>query len=215
MPELSKSLEKLYENKQYELFIEKLAEAKGAFSSKTYHYNLGTAYLKMERPAMSRFHLEKALKEGSFHPSVYKNLNTAIHQLGVENAEESRYAKDNAIGHVLGYSPELALTLTLVLTVFWMVLLRLRKIDKKVFAAGLAVALLPFLLSFFVQQNYQRAILLERAFVYEGPSRSFEESSEIPEGASIVVRRGGGSWLYIESPTHFTGWVDRNKLGIL
>ena len=215
MSELSKSLEKLYESKQYALFVEQLTEAKEAFSTKVYHYNLGTAYLKMGRPAMSRFHLEKALQEGSLSPGVYKNLGTAVGQLGVESAEKSHYFKDNAVNYVLGSPLELSLTLTLAFAVFWLALFRFKKINKIVFAIGAVCALLPFSLSFLTQQSYQRAILLEPAFSYEGPSRSFEESSEIPAGVSLVVGRGDGDWLYIEAPTHFAGWVDRSKLGIL
>lgn len=213
--EHSRPLQKLYQDKQYELFIEQLLNAKGSFSDGTYHYNLGTAYLKTGDVAASRYHLEKALQKGLLTPGVYKNLDTAISRLEVANMEGGRYFTDNAVSQILRMPHELFLTLGLVFVLALTTLLRLSKIKKTVYIIGLVVSLCPFLLLLLIQQNYQRAILLEQAFSYEGPSRSFEASSEIPAGASVVVRRDNESWLYITAPTHFSGWVDRNKLGIL
>ena len=212
---LLKSWEELYVNGEYESYINKLLSSKQLFGQGAFHYNLGTAYLKVGKPAAARYHLEKALSAGSLDPGIYKNLNTAIEQLGVRSIEQSTYLADNALNQALGLPHEFSLSLALVLAVLWIVLLRLRKIGKRFFAVAMALSLCPWLVSSLIRTHYQRAIVLQQGFSYEGPSRSFEASSDIPAGASIIIRKRDDNWLYIKAPTHFSGWIDRDKIGIL
>ena len=210
-----KSLQELYANKQYGPFIDKLLSTKQAFRDGTYHYNLGTAYLKTKQLAASRYHFEKAFKKGLLGPALHKNLETTMNQLEVKSFEQSRYFTDNALNLSLRLPQELSMTISLLLVLLFLGLFRFHKIKKGLLTAGLMISLCLFFFPFLIQQNYQRAILLEAAASYEGPSRSFEVSSDIPEGVSVVVKKNNKSWLYIESPTHFSGWIDRKKLGIL
>lgn len=210
-----KSLQELYASKQYGPFIDKLLDTKQAFSEGTYHYNLGTAYLKKEQFASARYHFEKALKKDPLSPGIHRNLDMTVNQLDVGSFEQSRYFTDNALSQMLQLPQELSLTISLLLAIFFLGPFRFNKIKKGLFITGLVISLCPFFLSLFIQKNYQRAVLLESASSYEGPSRSFEVSSDIPPGVSVVIKKNNKNWLYIESPTHLSGWIDRKKLGIL
>ena len=215
IPELTKSLADLYANQRYQEFIDQLLNAKTALSSEIYHYNLGTAYLKTGQTAAARYHLEKARQEAPLLPEVDKNLTTAINQLNVQSIEESRYFTDNVLQQTLRMPHELALTLTLLISIVLVALLRRKKIQRLAFTLGLAIALCPFALSLIVRRHYQQAILLESAFSHEGPSRSFEASSELPPGTCVIIKKTHQHWPRIVAPTHLAGWVERKKLGIL
>ena len=211
----SKSLQELYTNKHYEQFIHRLSQEKGKFSDGTYHYNLGTVYLKMGRHSESRYHLEKALQEGYLHSGTRKNLDTAVKNLNLATMEESRYLFDKVLSCAMRSPPDLALSLALILAVFFTALFRFHKIKKISLIIALIASFCPFIFTSSFHRFYRRAIVLEESFIYEGPSRSFEVSSDAPSGLGLIVGRKAGDWFYVEAPGHFSGWIDRKRIGIL
>ncbi|MCY4643108.1 MAG: hypothetical protein OXB88_00660 [Bacteriovoracales bacterium] len=211
----SKSLQELYESKSYEQFIDQLSKERENLGEGIYHYNLGTAYLKMGRHPESRYHLEKALEEGLFHSGIRKNLNTVVKNLELGTMEEGGHISDQVLNYATRLSPDFSLCFGLILAIVFMGLFRFKKIKKTSFILALIVSLCPILFSFSIHRMYRRAIVLEASSVYEGPSKSFEISSEIPPGMSVIIRADGKDWFYVESPGHFSGWIDRKRIGIL
>ena len=219
-PELSKLLKELYTKGDYDAYIKKLSLSKDYYREDTYHYNLGTAYLKKGELAASRYHLEKSVQNGALQPGVYKNLDTVLNRLELGTLEGSRYMTDRTLSYALDVPGDFFLTLALALGVVWTSLLRFKKISRRFFAIALIFCLSPLCFWFFVESQYGRAIVLEDALSFEGPSRSFEASSDIPGGTAIIIKRNEGSgagkrWLYIKAPTHFSGWIESAKVGIL
>ena len=53
----------LYLKKDFNACVDLLLKEKESFNPGLFHYNLGTVYLKLEKPAIGRYHLEKARKE--------------------------------------------------------------------------------------------------------------------------------------------------------
>ena len=210
-----RSLEKFYLEKKYDVYIEKLREYQKFFSSGIYHYNLGTAYFKNGQFALARYHLEKSLEEGAVHTGVYKNLAATVQKLDIQHVQESLYFKDQALGQTLRFPQDFLVTISLIFVMGVVVLMRLKKIGRKITVIFFIFSLCPPIMLHLFKTRYKRAVVLEQASAHEGPSRSFEVSSDLPKGVVIIIERQSGNWFYIKSPEHFSGWINQSQLGIL
>lgn len=209
------SLEKAYLSKKYDLYIHELQGSRELFPLGVYHYNLGTAYFKKEQFPLARYHLEKALGEGIVHSGVHKNLEATVQKLDIQSVQESSYFKDRALDQILRFPQDFSVTISLFLFLIVVILMHFDKIKRKVVIIFFALLLCPPAALWFVKAQYKRAVVMEQAYAYEGPSRSFEVSSDLPAGVIVIIKRQSEDWFYIDSPVHFSGWINGDQLGIL
>lgn len=213
--ELFKSLEELYESKEYESVISMLLENKDKISKGDFHYNLGTAYLKNNNLSASRYHFEKAYHEGHMTPQLLRNLETSKSFLNVKELERSDYFKDNLLSLSKSFPFESYLLISLIILVISVLLFRLKKIKMIPLGVLLGLAIVFSSFGLYVEKSIQQAIVLESSTVLEGPSRSFDETAELPRGIKVIIKKRDDKWVFVESPLHYSGWIERVKLGIL
>lgn len=210
-----KSLDELYISGDYDAVISKILENKAKISPGIFHYNLGTAYLKKGELAVARFHLEKSFSKGYVTPQLSKNLSTTKNRLNVEEIESSSSFSDKLIDYSTLIPKEGFYSMSLIVILLGLLLLRLKKVKINWLPYFVGFALIFVFIGFYSSNNFQTAYVLKNSKIFEGPSESFDVSQEVPGGVKVIIEKKNSKWLFIKSPVHLSGWVKREVLGIL
>lgn len=209
------SVEEAYTKGDYDLVIKELLENKSNLDMGIFHYNLGTAYLKKGSLAVSRFHLEKAYNAGYLNPGLVKNLSVVKGRLSVQEVETSDHIFDNVLAASKSIPTSAFYSFSLALLFIVIVLYRFKRITHIAGSVVVGLSLTVALLGSWTKSSYQTAFMLQDSKVFEGPSESFDVSQEVPAGVRVFIKKQDSKWLYISSPVHLVGWIQRSKLGIL
>lgn len=215
LSEAQLSFDELYIKKDFKGAAQYLLDNKQQFDSGTFHYNLGTVYSKMGDQAPARFHLEKAIQEGYINNSSINNLSFVRSQLQVDDLSTSTSIPDQIINAASAIPNAGYYSLTLLLILIFMVMIRFGKIQKKwVMAVVFLFALTPVLFSNFYVKNINYAVALKDIPLYEGPSKIFTEKGTVRAGSKIVLGQFKEGWFYVEFPISLSGWISKDQLGI-
>ncbi len=186
---------------------------KESFEPGVFHYNLGTVLFKEGEFSASRYHLEKALSKGFYNSDIEHNLFAVKAKLNTEILEKPVSSEGMIVQHLANTSIDIvffvALTTTLILFFFK------KHFHQFLLALLLLLSFLPFLSKIYIENSLIKAVSLTKIDIKEGPSDIFEKSSELPEGIRVIMSKQKGEWFYIRYPSQFSGWVKRERLGIL
>ncbi|MBC7428787.1 MAG: tetratricopeptide repeat protein [Bacteriovorax sp.] len=214
-PSQGSSFDELYLKKDYKGAAQYLLKNKQQIDSGIFHYNLGTVYSKMGDHAIARFHLEKAIQEGYINSASLNNLTYVKSQLQVDDLTTSTSFPDELISTATSIPAAGYISMTLVLVVFFVLLIRLKKIEKKwVMIVLMILSLTPFLFSNFYVKNINYAVALQDIPLYEGPSKIFNEKGKVRAGSKIVVGQFKDGWFQVEFPISLSGWINKDQLGL-
>ena len=181
-----------------------------------FHYNLGTAHLKMGQWAPGRFHLEKARGLLPLDGRVGRNLEYVRSQLAVGDIDAATGLFERGVGALAGsgFGHHLLAFLLVLLAVTALWRRALGRATRRILLAPLAAspALLPWLLT----TGYDSGVVMRDVVLREGPNEAFEEmGTVVPGGAKVVVGNRDGAWALIKYPAHLSGWAPAKDLGIL
>ncbi len=210
-----KSFEQHYLKEDFAKALELLQKHQTNFAPEVWHYNLGTLYLKLNDPALGRFHLEKALQLGKSDAALYKNLQTAKTLVRAELYEKSGWDWDGVLYKVQALPTELCVTFVLV---FALIFLWLNRKFQNWFSPKnfiLIICLLFAAFPLFYKGAQDVAITKSDVSNREGPSEVFAETSLVPGGIKVILGKRDGEWLYIKMPRRYAGWVKAEQLGFL
>ncbi|MBC7713542.1 MAG: tetratricopeptide repeat protein [Rhizobacter sp.] len=214
-PSQESSFDELFLKKDYKGAAQYLLKNKQQIDSGIFHYNLGTVYSKMGDQATARFHLEKAIQEGYINSASLNNLTFVKSQLQVDDLTTSTSLPDELVSTATSIPAAGYLSMTLLMVVIFMLLIRLKKIEKKwVIAVVMLLSLTPFLFSNFYVKNINYAVALSDIPLYEGPSKIFNEKGKVRAGSKIVIGQFKDGWFQVEFPMSLSGWINKDQLGL-
>lgn len=197
-----KELEELYKNKDYEGYKNLLIKNKSLFIDSQYFYNLGTAYLKLEKIGAARLNLEKSYRLGQRDGLVTNNIEYIKTQYGLMPVDQ------NLVSRAMDIPSVYFIVLTLVLVIFTLILNLKTKLNKAIILTCFILALLPVLFSnMYLNRTYKNAVVMKSAEIYEGPSSIFEHNQTAPEGLRIITSKVNDGWYFIFWPSNVRGWV--------
>jgi hypothetical protein len=208
-----KSLEQSYVEGNYQVVLDGILSLKTTLSPGQFHYNLGTVYGKMGKYAASRFHLEKSISEGYVSSKVLNNLSFVKQQIQVDDSNLGLW--DQSLMVLSPHSFYFYLLISLILIMNFLLLVRFKKIKSKlVIGLFCALSLTPISLKMFYLDKLSFAIAMEDTQVFEGPSKVYSNIGVLKAGTKALVKSGGDGWFYIESPSHYAGWISKSTLGL-
>ena len=177
---------------------------------------LGTVLAKEGQLPASRYHLEQALHKGFVDSRVVGNLRTVKYLLMAKDLENSEAWSDRTLNFALDIPQPLFLTLSLLLALGILLIVRLKKLALKRTIIGILFALsfIPFLFSQFYLKTVNYAINLEETVLHEGPSEIYPEIMALDAGSKFIIKDENNGWFFIESPDFLSGWIHRDKLAI-
>ena len=207
--------EDLYLKKDYKGASNYLLQNKQQLSSGIFHYNLGTVYSKLGDFPAARFHLEKAIKEGYINSASLNNLTFVKAQLQVDDISTSVALPDQMMNVALTIPPAAYLSLTLLLVLLGLVLLKSKRLFKKIsIGIFILIALTPMLFSEFYISKINYAIAFKDISLYEGPSKIFSEKGKVHAGSKVILGEYKEGWFYVKFPLSLTGWINKDQLGL-
>lgn len=199
-----KTFEGHYVKKQYEEALQFLLKHKGQISSELLDYNLGTVYAQLGNYPLSRYYLLMAEQKGFKTKQTYQNLKYIEEKLEVSRLEKPLTIQDYLIKTGLAVSDGFLLTLSLVVLIIGLVILKKKRSLLSISIFGLAV-ILPILLNLWIN-SWNQSIITKTTSLYSGPSAIFETSGEIPAGVRVLIK-GDTEWKEILYPSRFHGWI--------
>ena len=214
--QIFEELDKLYVNKDFSAYIEKLLEHKNDINEVVLHYNLGTAYLKMNNIALGRFHLEKAKNFGILDGRVNRNLAYAKSKLTSPDIDKGHSLLENSVNTFVDLNFQYYLFVFLLL--LFLLLIWWRKFTQRKIKVLLSILLISSttFVPFFLMRNYATAIIITKTSLREGPSKAFEEvGPSLEEGLKVIIGQNDGKWRLIKYPVHLSGWIHDSDIKIL
>lgn len=199
---------------EYSAARELLLKNKSLFDQGVFHYNLGTVFLKEKEFAVARYHLEKAVKKGFLNGRTLNNLELSREKLSVKIIENSQSVLSNSFAKLVSAPSSFFIMLTLTMVLITLILKRFLR-NKFIFIVCLLISGTPILLNELFFDSYLSAVALKSIKVQEGPSKIFEQKTEIPEGVKIIVKKPKDGWFYIKHPVDLSGWIQGKDLGVL
>lgn len=213
--DLLKSLEAHYLKNEFQETQNLLLKAKDNYPRSLFHYNLGTVQAKAGEMGAARYNVEKSLKLGFYNSKSLNNLNYIKNTLSLNDLSTSTSYFDRGIDYLLLIPGDFYLTASLILVLMFTVAANFfRKIKIWVSVLVLLIALLPIGVNHFLLKRIHHAIVLKDIPVYEGPSKIYEKTYELPEGSKIIIGDKKKDWFFIKYPISLSGWVERDNLGI-
>jgi hypothetical protein len=209
---LTQKLTDLYSQKNYSGFIDELLRSKDQLPESLFHYNLGTAYAKLEKFPIAKFHFEKSIKLGSIEPKILNNLSYVRQKINVFDLDNSSSFIDRFYGILLMIPWE---AVFIFFTILVLLLFLKKQLRNKKNVTVLAV--IPFLITgifYAYSSNKNYAIAFEDIEVREGPSEIFEVSNRVPQGAKLLLSEYQNGWFLISRPREYLGWVKKADLAI-
>ncbi len=208
------NFEQLYVKKEFKAAANWLIQNKQQYSSGIFHYNLGTVYSKMGDYSAARFHLEKAIKMGYINSSSLNNLNFIKSQLQVDDISTSNSVIDQFMNSSLAVPSSAYLSMTLVMMIIVLLLIKSKKlVGKMTIATLLVIALFPLAYSSLYLDSVNYAVAFKETTLYEGPSKIFQEKGKIKSGSKIILGEYRDGWFYVKYPISLAGWASKDQLG--
>ncbi len=214
--QITEELDKFYLNKDFSAYVEKLLEHKDNINAVVFHYNLGTAYLKMDNVALGRFHLEKAKYLGIIDGRVNRNLDYAKSKLTSLDIDNGHSLWENSVNVFVNLNLQYYLFVFLLL--LFSFLIWWRKFTQKKITVLLVILLISSttFVPLFLVRNYAVAIVMNQTSLREGPSKAFEETGPFVEkGLKIIIGQSDGKWRLIKYPVHLSGWIHDADIKVL
>ncbi len=209
------SFEALYVKKDYKGAVNYLLRNKQSLNSGIFHYNLGTVYSKLGDYPAARFHFEKAIKEGYINSSALNNLGYVKSQLQVDDLSTSSMLADELMNAALTVPSSAYVTITLILLLAGMLMVKAKKIKRKVtMALGILIVATPVLFSQFYLEKVNYAVTFKDIPLYEGPSKIFSEKGKVRAGSKIILGEFKEGWFYVKFPISLAGWINKDQLGL-
>jgi len=107
------------------------------------------------------------------------------------------------------------LSLTLVLLLSGMMLIKAKKIKNKMtMVLGGLIILTPILFSQFYLEKVNYAVAFKDIPLYEGPSKIFSEKGKIRAGSKIILGEFKDGWFYVNFPISLAGWINKDQIGL-
>ena len=209
-------LKTLYLEGRYDEAEQILLSKRSSYPSGVFYFNIGTLKVKKGEFGKARYGLEKALSEGYMAPQVFYNLKLVKEKIKVSDISESHLWKDRAYDNLIKVSPDYYLGATFFLLILSIFLIRIGIVRsvKKIILVVL-ISLGPFLFNLTYLSKIKFGVALEKTNIYEGPSKIFSKVLILEEGSKFVVGPKNGNWYLIISPSSMTGWVSKDKVGLL
>lgn len=199
-----KTFEDFYASKDYEKALLTLKTHEEELSPGILHYNLGTVYAQIENLPLARFHLLKAERSGLTSERLQQNLNIVEEKLDMNKLERATSVQDHFVQVSTTLSGDILNSLSLVLLIIGLLILRQKRTVTRMIALILMVSL-PLTFDFWVR-SWPRAVVLEPQEVREGPSQIFSPVAELPSGV-VIIFQDHGDWRKITYPNRFRGWI--------
>ncbi|MGK0366977.1 MAG: hypothetical protein ACI9QD_000109 [Thermoproteota archaeon] len=175
---------------------------------------MGTVLFKEGELAQSRYHLEKSIKEGFVVKEVLNNLAVVKNQLNVRETVSDNSLTTYVNFKLLETPSAIYMSVFLLFTVMALAIwLKSKKWASSL--SFLAIGVTVMALQQFYVKNQELAISLSEAKVYEGPSKVFPNTLNLPEGMKVLINKSHKDWYFIEYPENMTGWVNKSDIGIL
>jgi tetratricopeptide (TPR) repeat protein len=207
--------ENFYLKKDFKGAANYLVQNKKLFDSGIFHYNLGTVYSKMGDYPTARFHIEKAIRGGYINSASLNNQNFIKSQLNVDDLTTSTNLSDQLMNTAISIPSSAYLSLTLILLMFGLSLLKNKKLIKKVsITFFFSLVFIPIFFSTFYLDKINYAVAFKDLSLYEGPSKIFTEKGKVKAGSKIILGEFKDGWFYVKFPISLTGWVSKDQLGL-
>ena len=210
-----KSIESFYLKKDYKSAIVEMTSLGGKIDQGIYNYNLGSLYLKNQEFGLGRYYLEKALKSNFVNGLEYNNLKVAKDNVRGNGLSNSENWQDQYLDFLLDTPSTTYLSGSIVIAIVSLFVMR-KKLIVSIASLVKSVFIIsaPFFIYLFVN-NIQDAIVLKDSTVYEGPSKIYKENSKLSKGSKIILGKRNGNWFFIKNPKSISGWIEKDRLGIL
>lgn len=192
----------------------------------TLHYNLGTAYLKMQKTGLSIFHLEKALKLRPDYESARINLNFAEKlktkvtkgNLPVPQQQMLYSVFDFLTANTWAYFAIACMLVGVILLIVYR--LTNSATAKKITFAGGVFAVLVSIGSYFISRNQSDYLLTNHYVIVktkdvslmEEPRNIAKITTVLDEGSKGFIKEETNQWVKIQLPNDTLGWVAKNNV---
>ncbi len=200
-------LETLYSKGQFKEGLSFLESMKPELDLGVYHYNKGTFLSKLNEFAEARLHFEKA-KDFNFSSNVLENnLQVVKNNLGVIELEKANSNFEFIYNLFDSISKDYYLLFFLLFILISLVVIkRYKNISLAIFLLFLSIV--PLGIQKFLDNQYKQAIVLSEKPIFDGPSEIFEQISEAPKGAKVLLSDSReNDWFLINYPESLRGWV--------
>ncbi len=204
-----KTFEDLYLKKDYPNALLTLEKNQNEIEPGLWHYNMGTVLGEMKNWPMARFHFILAQNSGYQSPQLLQNQQLTEIALDVERLEKPLGAPDYLIKSALIMSDGILVSLSLVILVVGLWILKKKSSLKRAVVFLLIIAS-PLVADFWIH-SWPRYIVTNAKTIYEGPSVLFGTRGELPAGI-MVLTNTKGEWEEIVYPSRFSGWVKKDGL---
>ena len=206
-----KKLEELFVSKKYDEARDFLVTKKSELSPGLFHYNMGTVLGEQGNLPAARYHFEIAKKEGFGHPALYKNLSLVSKKISVNSDVLDQ--KEYVYNFFSSTPSSLFLFTSLILTIISIFTVKYFELSKKIIVGLILLFFTPTIYKeVYFDKNYSTAINLKEVELFQGPSKVYEVIDMIPAGNRLILSKSHDSWVFIEYPIEFSGWIDRKKI---
>lgn len=188
----------------YPTALKEIEKVKGTISPGLWHFNMGTVKAKTLTLSEARYHFIEARSNGFTDQLLTQNLELIENELNVKSLEKPLDAQDFAIKSGLWSQNGIFTTLSLLILVFGMMILKKER-KYSVLGVTLMLAAIPLGLNIWVK-SWDKYITLNTLEVREGPSAIFGSRGELPAGV-LVITKNSGEWRRVIYPSRFRGWI--------
>ena len=208
---MMKDLKNYIDNKDYDSALELLKSSKD-LETPILNYNLGFLFFQKEDYVQARTYLEKAQYGGLRTKELKQALFKVKAELGIQNLENSYTTKDEVMMKTLGHHEDVFLAL---IGFILLGTLALGILGKRFLCAICSFVFVGAMGFYFYIQAFSIQINKEEIFVYQGPSKIFEQIQVISPGVKLITKKGKGDWSFISYPEMYRGWLFKSKVNKL
>lgn len=199
-----KTFQDQYLQRDFPNAILTLEKNKSDISEGIWHFNMGTVQGEMQNWPMARYHYLMAEESGLVTKELQQNLKLIEDRLDIQKSEKPIDTTDYLVSGSLGLSKGILTSLSLVILVFAIWLLK-KKPNYKNAAVMIVFVLAPLITDFWIK-SWTKSIVTAPVPLYEAPSSIFGVRGEIPIGVLLVTQEKEG-WEKIIFPSRFAGWI--------
>lgn len=218
---------KAYSDKDYKKSVKLFDELiKTDSLNPTLHYNLGTAYLRLQNAGLSIYHLEKSLKLNPDNEAARVNLNFAEKLKTTVTKGNLPVPQQQMLYSVFNFmKPNTWATCTIIFMIVAVVLLIAFKfinnnvLKKVLFSVGITTLIIS-ITSYFIAKNQANYLLTNHyVIIKDNNTKLLQEprsvakiTSNLAEGEKGFITEETDRWLKIQLSNDTIGWVDKNTV---
>lgn len=218
---------KSYQEKDYKKSAELFNELiKSDSLNPTLHYNLGTAYLRLQNTGLSIYHLEKSLKLNPDNEAARINLNFAEKLKTTVSKGNLPVPQQQMLYSVFNFMKPntwAAFTITamiIAVLLFIAFMFTNNNVLKKVlFSVGIA-GLIISVASYFIAKNQTNYLSSNHYVIFKNDGSKLLQEPRIVSKTTFNVTEGEKGfildeteqWYKIQLPNDTIGWVDKNSV---